>query len=179
MDHTEEEGITSGHLRAYMHCAMAISFFCFVIFQWLLSHRDTTTTSTSSTGHTPPTASPDHHVWPQSPLLSFSFIFHVICEDSSPSYACINQGHLVLYNVLVWVISSLGQQLSKVLKLALLQPSRYWLYCYYSSDSLLSSHYLCSSYLHSLEVIHNFITRWIVTTILQVAHITTRLSSSV
>ena len=34
--------------------------------------------------------------------LSFTFIFHVICEDSSPSYACMNKEHLVLYNVQYW-----------------------------------------------------------------------------
>ena len=32
-------------------------------------------------------------------LLSFSFIFHMICEDFSPSYTCINQRHLAHYNV--------------------------------------------------------------------------------
>ena len=147
------------HLRAYMHHVMAISYY-FVIFQWTLSHTDITMTSTSFTGHTPP----QHHQIIMYDfsflfLLSFSFIFHVICEDSSPSYACINQGHLVLYNVSVWVTSSLGQHLSKILKPAPLEPSRYWVYCHYLSDSLLSSYYLCSLYLHSASD-SQFITRW-------------------
>ena len=127
-------------LRAYIHCTVAISFFfCylsmipitnrhynnFYIIRWVIH----------------PT---QHHqiiMYDLSLLflLSYSFIFDVICEDSFPNYTCINQGHLVLYNVLVWVTSSLGQHLSKVLKLAPLQPSRYWLYCHYSSDPLLSS----------------------------------------
>ena len=71
-------------------------------------------------------------------LLSFSFIFHVNYRNSSPSYTCINQGHLVFYKVSIWVISSLSQHLSKVLKLAPLQPSRYWLHCHFLLDHLLS-----------------------------------------
>ena len=91
-----------GHLRAYMHHAMAISY------SFLLSFDGSCHTQT---------------LWLLLPhplvihplqchqiimydlsllfLFSLSFIIHVICEDSSPSYACINQGHLVLYNLLL------------------------------------------------------------------------------
>ena len=150
MNHLEEEGIIFGHLldiyKVYfesiytLYSGYFLFFFChlsmipithrhynnFYIIHWVIHPSQ-------------------HHqiiMYDLSLLflLSYSFIFDVICEDSSPSYTCINQGHLVLYNVLVWVTSSLGQHLSKVLKLAPLQPSRYWLYLHYSSDSLLSSH---------------------------------------
>ena len=69
-----------------------------VIFWWFPPHTDTMTT-TSSTGHTPHTPSPDYHVWPQSPVSPF-FLLYFSC-DSSPSYACINQGQLELYNISV------------------------------------------------------------------------------
>ena len=48
-----------------------------------------------------------------------------------------------------------GKDLVPWQKMALLQPSRYWLYCHYSSDSIK----FCSLYLHSSSNSH-FITRW-------------------
>ena len=56
-----------GHLRAYMHHAMAISY-SFVIFWWSLSHTDIMMTSTSSTGHTPP-----HSLTRPSCMISVSY----------------------------------------------------------------------------------------------------------
>ena len=112
IDHMEEEKINIWtfighlwgayrHLRAYMHCAVAISYsFCYLLMipitqtlQQLLYH--------------PRVIHPiQHHqiiMYNLSILflLSSSLIFHVICKDSSPSYTCINKGHLV-YNV--WVL---------------------------------------------------------------------------
>ena len=163
MDHLEEERIIFGHLLDIYKVHMDVWEHIYTV-QWifliffLLSFYDSYHTQTlQQLLHHPLVIHPPQHhqiiMYDLSLLflLSFSFIFYVMCEDSSPSYICINQGHLVLYNVLVWVISHLGQHLFKVLKLAPLRPSRYWLYCHYLSDSLLSSHYLCSLYLSASD----------------------------
>ena len=63
-------------------------------------------------------------------LLSFSFIFRVIFEESSPSYACINQGHLALYNVSV--LGYIFPLVNYSLK------SRHWLHCSHQDISYIA-----------------------------------------
>ena len=106
MDHPEEEGIIFRHLldiykvhmdvweHICMHCAVAISYsFCYLL-MIPITHRHYDNFYIIHRSIHPL----EHHQTIKYDLsllfLSFSFIFHVICEDSS-SYTCINQGHLV------------------------------------------------------------------------------------
>ena len=110
MDHIEEERLVFGHFLDIIRCtqtfehiyALCSGYFLF----FLLSFNDSYHTQTlQQLLHNPLVIHPlQHHqiiMYDLSLLFLLSFSFNVIYEDSSPSYTCINQGHLVLYNVLI------------------------------------------------------------------------------
>ena len=86
-------------------------------------------------------------------LLSFSFIFHVICEDSSPSYACINQGHLALYNALVlgYIIPLVNYSLK----------SWNWLHCSLQDIGFIAIAHLTIYWVYFITIICYWIVQWI------------------
>ena len=65
--------------------------------------------------------SSQHHVWLHPPI--FSCLLHILLlfvRTFSPYFTCINQVDTTLYLTSIWVLFSLGRQLSK---------SWYWLHC--------------------------------------------------
>ena len=72
--------------------------------------------------------SPQQHVCLHPPI--FSCLLHTLLlfvRTISPWFICINWVDTTLYSTSIWVLCSLSQQLSKALKLAVLQPSSFWL----------------------------------------------------
>ena len=81
--------------------------------------------------------SPQHHVCPHPPI--FSYLLHTLLlfvRTFSPQFTCINRVDTTLYSILIWVLFSLSQHLSKVLKPAPLQPIKHL--AYIASDFLVS-----------------------------------------
>ena len=74
--------------------------------------------------------SPQHHVWLHPPI--FSCLLHILLlfvRAISPLFTCINRVGTMLYLILIWVLYSLGHQLSK---------SWYRLHCSHQAPQLLS-----------------------------------------
>ena len=79
--------------------------------------------------------SSQHHIWLHPPI--FSCLFHILLLfviTISPQFTCTNWVDTILYLISIWVLCSLSQLLSKVLKPAPLQPSS--ILAYIASDFL-------------------------------------------
>ena len=58
--------------------------------------------------------SPQHHVWLHPPIFSCLVnILLLFVRTFSPLFTCINRVGTMLYSILIWVLCSLGQQLSE------------------------------------------------------------------
>ena len=69
-----------------------------------------------------------HHILLHPPIFSCLVnILLLFIRTISPYFTCINWVDTTLYSISIWVLCSLSQHLFKVLKLAPLQPSSFWL----------------------------------------------------
>ena len=103
--------------------------------------------------------SSQHHVWLHPPI--FSCLFHILLlfvRTISPQFTCINRVDTTLYSTLIWVLCSLGQQLSKSLDTSSTAAIKHFdYYCQWLPSLTTKSTYYYPSSLH-FRTILTFIT---------------------